>query len=144
MADYLQYHGYPEEHDVPEGWNPDDWADYPDELDFMRRDVEGYERFLSELGHDHGPNSLEGDVAEDTSYFQEAIATHPAHKRRATTRKSKKLFALSQALDGDDWQRRQVLRGEPGGRRIPPTARRGLSSFSPASLASPSPWQPSA
>ncbi|CAE7324408.1 Copia protein [Symbiodinium microadriaticum] len=108
MADYLQYHGYPEEHDVPEGWNPDDWADYPDELDFMRRDVEGYERFLSELGHDHGPNSLEGDVAEDTSYFQEAIATHPAHKRRATTRKSKKLFALSQALDGDDWQRRQL------------------------------------
>ena len=103
LAAYSQ--DYPE---IPEGMNPDDFADYRANLDLWRQDVEEWQQECErQAGGHHNEN-----VSEDVNYFEHAVAADPHVQRRATNRKYKKLEAMSAGVDGDDFHFRRVLAGK--------------------------------
>ena len=102
---------------VPEGWNPDDWAEHQDELWHLRQDIAGYEQFMRELQGELPPDSSSnpldtGHVTEDVNFFEQLIHDGYVTMRRTTNRKGKKIASLSNAVDGDDWQHFRTVSGK--------------------------------
>ena len=97
------------EYEVPEGWDPDSWAEHFDFIETMRQEVEDWEN-----------GEMDGDVSEDVNYFEEVLINEPALTKRATNKKWKKLQAMMSALDGDDWRARRVLSGKTVTSKRPP------------------------
>ena len=97
------------EYEVPEGWDPDSWAEHLDFIEIMRQDVENWE-----------DGEMDGNVSEDVNYFEEVLLNEPALTKRATNKKGKRLQAMVTALEGDDWRARRVLSGKAVTSKRPP------------------------
>ena len=62
----------------------------------------------------------DGEVSEDVNYIEEILLTEPHLKKRATSKKGKRLDSLSFSLDGDDWKARRILAGKSVASKQPP------------------------
>ena len=61
----MAMHGGEEE--VPEGWNPDDWYDYQDELHFWRQELAGIDEVLEQTRSLTAPSSLNAQPKSGTT-----------------------------------------------------------------------------
>ena len=101
-------------------FHPDGAEAQQDFIETLRRETEDVNSFRAIDDRAPAEDPREGDVAEDAFYFENAVATCKHYQRKATTRKSKKILSMNGALDGDDWQNKQVLTGRMFLPRRPP------------------------
>eukprot|EP00435_Cladocopium_sp_Y103_P049373 s347_g14.t2 len=109
--------------DLPEGMNPDDWLDYQFELSHWRQEAANADQVLAEIAADRdrdAASTTHGPTCEDTFLFESIVQEQPSTIRKATHKKTKKLLAMSNAVDGDDWRFFRVLSGQTTVPKTPP------------------------
>ena len=115
--------------DRPPGVNPDDWLDQQYELEFLRAEAASCDQVLAEIAADRearaaaqGPHAAQDDgpTCEDAFLFESLMQEQPNTIRKATRKKAKKLHAMSNAVDGDDWRFFRVLAGKTPAPKSPP------------------------
>ena len=121
-ADWDQYR--------PADVNPGDWEECNLEHAHLRAEVESFESYQREMwsqgisicGYQGEPSPVpdEGLLCEDSRVFEAMVTQQPELLRKATHKKTKKLHAISIALDGEDWHQSRVLQGKNTIPKTPP------------------------
>ena len=115
--------------DRPPGVNPDDWLDQQYELEFLRAEAASCDQVLAEVAAGREARAAaqglhaaqdDGPTCEDVYLFESLMQEQPNTIRKATHKKAKKLHAMSNAVDGDDWRFFRVLAGKTPALKSPP------------------------
>ena len=100
--------------------HPDDWLDQQYELAFLRQEAANFDQVLAETS----PTATTMLLMLLKTVARLVRTYFPAGK--ATQKKTKKLHAMSNAIDGDDWRFFRVLAGKAAAPKPPPYGKRWM------------------